>query len=58
MKAPYLTDISKVVKAGKNKPEVRVINQGDNRLVGDGKLPKDKKFPESSGGIQLDASLN
>ena len=34
-KAPYRVDISALVKAGENRLEVDIINQWNNRLVGD-----------------------
>jgi len=52
-KAPYRVDISKAAKVGKNKLEIRVTNQWDNRIAGDAKLPADKKLLKASGGIRL-----
>ena len=53
-KAPYRVDISKAIKAGKNKLEIKVTNQGDNRIAGDSKLPKEQKILQiSSGGIRF-----
>lgn len=39
-KAPYNVDITKAVKAGENRIEVRVINLWKNRLIGDAKHPE------------------
>jgi hypothetical protein len=52
-KAPYRVNLSSVAKVGKNKLEIRVTNQWDNRLAGDAKLPADKKLLKVSGGIRL-----
>lgn len=52
-KAPYRVDISKAAKVGKNKLEIRVTNQWDNRIAGDAKLPAEKKLLKATGGIRL-----
>ena len=52
-KVPYRADITKVAKVGKNKLEIRVTNQWDNRMAGDAKLPADKKLLKASGGMRF-----
>jgi len=45
---PFRVDISKAVKAGENKLEVTVVNSWRNRLVGDNKLPEDKRLTRTN----------
>jgi hypothetical protein len=45
---PFRADISKVVKIGKNKLEVTVVNSWRNRLIGDSKLPEDKRLTNTN----------
>ncbi len=39
--APWCLDISKAVKAGENKLEIKVVNLWPNRLIGDERFPSD-----------------
>lgn len=56
-KAPYQVDISKFVKSGTNKLEIKVTNQWDNRIIGDEKLPKEKKIVQSTSGFGVSKEL-
>lgn len=42
--APYRVDISKAVKEGENTLRIEVVNTWNNRLVGDSRLPKEKRI--------------
>jgi hypothetical protein len=46
--APFQFDISKYVKRKNNKLEVEVVNMWPNRLIGDGKLPLEKRFTKTN----------
>jgi hypothetical protein len=41
--SPWRVDISKAVKSGENQLEIEVVNLWPNRLLGDHKLPADKR---------------
>ena len=43
-KPPFLVDLSKAVKPGKNHLEIQVTNLWVNRLIGDEQLPEDEGF--------------
>jgi len=43
-KAPFVVDISPAAKAGDNQLEVKVTNLWTNRLAGDARLPKNKRY--------------
>ena len=47
-KAPFTADITNALKPGKNQLIVEVANTWSNRLIGDGKLPEDKRFTHTN----------
>ena len=47
-KAPFRADITDLLKMGNNFIEIRITNQWTNRLIGDQKLPPEKKVLNSS----------
>ena len=46
--APFQFDISNFVRPGNNQLEVEVVNLWPNRLIGDGKLPPDKRLTHTN----------
>ena len=46
--APWQVDISKAVKPGSNDLEIDIINLWPNRLIGDGKLPPEKRLTQTN----------
>jgi hypothetical protein len=46
--APFKFDITPFVKRGENRLEVEVVNLWPNRLIGDGKLPAEKRFTKTN----------
>lgn len=43
-KPPFRTEISAALKPGANKLEIKITNLWPNRLIGDQKLPADKRI--------------
>ena len=46
--APFQFDITPFVKNGTNELEVEVVNMWPNRLIGDGKLPENKRLTKTN----------
>ena len=45
---PYRMDLSATIKKGSNTLEIDIINLWPNRLIGDGKLPAEKRFTQTN----------
>ncbi len=45
---PFRVDISQVVRAGRNRLEVMVVNSWRNRLIGDQALPEDERLTQTN----------
>ena len=45
---PFRVEISKAIKGGENKLEVMVVNSWRNRLIGDNKLPENKRLTRTN----------
>ncbi|MEL0456039.1 glycosyl hydrolase [Flavobacteriaceae bacterium SZ-1-7] len=54
---PYLTNISEAIKKGENNLVVKVTNTWANRLIGDEKLPKDKRLTWTTAPYRLDDTM-
>jgi hypothetical protein len=51
--APFELEISKALKIGENKIEIQVTNTWANRLIGDSKLPVDKRITNTTAPFRL-----
>ena len=57
--APFELEVSKALKQGENKIEIQVTNTWANRLIGDSKLPVEKRITNTTAPFRLDGkSLN
>jgi len=52
--APFRLDISKAVKSGENEISIEVANTWANRLIGDSKLPEDKRITKTTAPFRLE----
>jgi hypothetical protein len=55
-KAPYVTDVTKLLRPGRNKLQIQVTNQWNNRIVGDSKAPEGSRIltrPAMFGGASV-----
>ncbi len=46
--APFQFDLTPYLKNGTNELKVEVVNMWVNRLIGDGKLPKDERITKTN----------
>ena len=46
--APWRVDVTEAIKPGANALEIEVINLWPNRLIGDGKLPPEKRLTQTN----------
>lgn len=46
--APFVTDITDYIKPGKNQVEIVITNLWANRLIGDGRLPVDRRLTKTN----------
>ncbi len=56
-KPPFQVDITDVVRVGKNQLRVELTNLWANRVVGDAKLPKEKRITRISQRLQVNGPL-
>ncbi|PWS28827.1 DNA-binding protein [Pedobacter yonginense] len=57
--APFKTEISKALRLGDNTVDIQVVNTWANRLIGDSKLPVDKRITNTTAPFRLaDKPLN
>lgn len=52
--APYRLDISKAIKKGQNEISIAVVNTWANRLIGDNKLPENKRITKTTAPFRLE----
>lgn len=52
--APFRTEISKAIKQGENIIEIQVVNTWANRLIGDAKLPINKRITNTTAPFRLE----
>ncbi|WP_235527289.1 glycosyl hydrolase [Pedobacter sp. Leaf41] len=52
--APHRLNISKAIKMGENKITIEVTNTWANRLIGDSKLPEDKRITKTTAPFRLE----
>ncbi|WP_316807885.1 glycosyl hydrolase [Pedobacter agri] len=52
--APHRLDISKAIKKGKNEITIEVVNTWANRLIGDSKLPENKRLTKTTAPFRLE----
>jgi len=52
--APHRLDISKAIKKGENKITIEMVNTWANRLIGDSKLPENKRLTKTTAPFRLE----
>jgi len=53
-KPPYACDVTGLVRSGKNELKIEITNLWANRLVGDSKLPREKRVTRITQGVKVD----
>ena len=48
LETPYLLDVTEFVRMGNNSLEVEVVNMWVNRLIGDARLPREKRYTHTN----------
>ena len=56
-KPPFQVDVTDVVHVGKNQLRIELTNLWANRVVGDAKLPKEKRITRISQRLRVDGPL-
>ena len=56
-KPPYSYDVTGVVRVGKNELKVEIVNLWANRLVGDAKLPREKRVTRLTQKVKINGPL-
>jgi hypothetical protein len=51
--APYRVDITKALKPGENKLKIEVANTWHNRMIGDQRIPEDKRITQTTATFRL-----
>jgi hypothetical protein len=52
--APYRVDITKALKQGNNQLKIEVTNTWANRIMGDQRLPEDKRITKTNAPYRLE----
>lgn len=56
-KPPYACDVTGMIRKGKNKLKIEIANLWANRLVGDSKLPREKRVTRITQKVSVNGPL-